>query len=152
MKHEQFHDKSLVSQCRRNFPYLAINCATIPENLLEGMLFGTSVGAVTGAIDKAGLLEKAAGGTLHLDEVNSMPLNLQAKLLRFLQERKVRRIGSMKEFDVDLKIISSINVPATKPLRRVPFDRICFTVWPSCLSRSPPWQSAHPTSTRSSLG
>ncbi len=95
---------------RSRHPYLAINCATIPETLLEGMLFGTSAGAFTGAIDKAGLFERAAGGTLLLDEINSMPIDLQAKLLRFLQERKVRRIGSMKEIDVDLKIISSINV------------------------------------------
>ena len=96
---------------RKNRPYLAINCAAIPENLLEGMLFGTSEGAFTGAIEKAGLLEKAAGGTLLLDEINSMPLTLQAKLLRFLQERKIRRIGAMREIDVDLKIVSSINVP-----------------------------------------
>ena len=96
---------------RKKRPYLAINCATIPENLLEGMLFGTSAGAFTGAIEKAGLLEKADGGTLLLDEVNSMPLNLQAKLLRFLQDRKIRRIGAMRETDVDLKIVSSINVP-----------------------------------------
>ena len=96
---------------RKNHPYLAINCAAVPENLLEGMLFGTSAGAFTGAIDKPGLFEKAAGGTLLLDEINSMPLNLQAKLLRFLQDRKVRRIGAMREIHVDLKIISSINVP-----------------------------------------
>lgn len=103
---QSIHNRS----SRKNHPYLAINCATIPENLLEGMLFGTSTGAFTGAINKAGLFEMAAGGTLLLDEINSMPLNLQAKLLRFLQERKVRRIGSMKETHVDLKIISSINV------------------------------------------
>jgi len=96
---------------RKTRPYMAINCAAIPENLLEGMLFGTSTGAFTGAIDKPGLFEKAAGGTLLLDEINSMPLTLQAKLLRFLQERKVRRIGAMREIDVDLKIISSINIP-----------------------------------------
>jgi arginine utilization regulatory protein len=96
---------------RKNRPYMAINCAAIPENLLEGMLFGTSAGAFTGAIDKAGLIEKAAGGTLLLDEINAMPLTLQAKLLRFLQERTVRRVGAMQEIDVDLKIISSINVP-----------------------------------------
>ena len=96
---------------RKNRPYMAINCAAIPENLLEGMLFGTSAGAFTGAIDKAGLFERAAGGTLLLDEINSMPLTLQAKLLRFLQERKVRRVGAMREIDVDLKVISSINIP-----------------------------------------
>jgi arginine utilization regulatory protein len=91
-------------------PYVAINCAAIPENLLEGMLFGTSKGAFTGAIDKAGLFETADGGTVFLDEVNSMSQGLQAKLLRFLQERKLRRVGAMKEIDVDLKIISSTNI------------------------------------------
>ena len=91
--------------------YVAINCSEIPENLLEGILFGTSKGAFTGAIDKAGLLETSDGGTLLLDEVNSMSLGVQAKLLRFLQERKVRRVGSTKEIDVDLKIVSSVNIP-----------------------------------------
>lgn len=96
---------------RKAKSYVAINCAAIPENLLEGMLFGTSKGAFTGAIDKSGILEAADGGTLFLDEVNSMSLSLQAKLLRFLQERKVRRVGAMRERDVDLKIISSVNMP-----------------------------------------
>jgi arginine utilization regulatory protein len=96
---------------RKTRPYVAINCAAIPENLLEGLLFGTSKGAFTGAIDKAGLFETADGGTLFLDEINAMSPGLQAKLLRFLQERKIRRVGAMQEIDVDLKIISSVNVP-----------------------------------------
>lgn len=104
--------QSIHNRSPRNAkPYVAINCTAIPENLLEGMLFGTSKGAFTGAIEKAGLLETADGGTLFLDEVNSMSPGLQAKLLRFLQERKVRRVGAMKEIDVNLKIISSVNVP-----------------------------------------
>jgi len=81
-----------------------INCAAIPENLLEGLLFGTSRDAFTGAIDQAGLFETADGGTLFLDEINAMSPGLQAKLLRFLQERKVRRVGAMQEIDVDLKV------------------------------------------------
>ena len=92
-------------------PYVAINCTAIPENLLEGMLFGTAKGAFTGAIHKAGLLEKAHGGTLFLDEVNAMSPSLQAKLLRFLQERRVRRVGATREIDLDVKVISSTNVP-----------------------------------------
>lgn len=96
---------------RKNRPFVAINCAAIPENLMEGMLFGTSKGAFTGAIDKAGLLETADGSTLFLDEINSMSPGLQAKLLRFLQERKVRRIGAMQEIDVELKVVSSVNAP-----------------------------------------
>jgi arginine utilization regulatory protein len=89
---------------------VAINCAAIPENLLEGLLFGTSEGAFTGAIDKAGLFETADGGTFFLDEINAMSPGLQVKLLRFLQERKVRRVGAMREINVDLKVISSVNV------------------------------------------
>ena len=90
--------------------YVAINCAAIPENLLEGMPFGTSKGAFTGAMDKPGLFERANSGTLFLDEINSMPVNLQAKLLRVLQEKQVRRVGSLDETPVDLKIISSVNL------------------------------------------
>jgi len=89
--------------------YVAVNCAAIPENLLEGILFGTSRGAFTGAIDKQGLFERANGGTLLLDEINAMPVGLQAKLLRVLQERKIRRVGSLNETEIHLKIISSVN-------------------------------------------
>lgn len=90
-------------------PFVAINCAAIPENLLEGMLFGTTKGAFTGAENKAGLFEQAKDGTFFLDEINSMPLLLQAKLLRVLQERKVRRIGANEEIDIMCRIISSCN-------------------------------------------
>jgi len=94
---------------RKKYQYIALNCAAIPENLMEGILFGTVKGAFTDAMDKPGLFEKANHGTLLLDEVNSMPKGLQAKLLRVLQEKKVRRVGSLDEIDVDIKIISSVN-------------------------------------------
>ncbi len=94
---------------RRREKYVAVNCAAIPENLLEGILFGTSTGAFTGAVDKQGIFEKANGGTLFLDEINSMTVGLQAKLLRFLQDRKVRRVGSLEEVEIDCKLISSVN-------------------------------------------
>ncbi|MCG8472757.1 MAG: sigma 54-interacting transcriptional regulator [Desulfobacterales bacterium] len=94
---------------RHKEPFVAINCAAIPEHLLEGILFGTSKGAFTGAVDKAGIFEQANGGTLLLDEVNSMAIGLQAKLLRTLQERCVRRVGSLRELPIDLKIISTVN-------------------------------------------
>ncbi|SLM30239.1 RocR (fragment) [Desulfamplus magnetovallimortis] len=81
---QSIHNKSFRSKKR----FVAVNCAAIPENLLEGILFGTSKGAFTGSIDKEGLFEKASGGTLLLDEINSMPIGLQAKLLRTLQEKK----------------------------------------------------------------
>ncbi len=89
--------------------FIGINCAAIPENLLEGLLFGTSKGAFTGAVNKSGIFEQAHGGTLLLDEVDSMPLNLQAKLLRFLQERKIRRVGGSTDIKIDVKIISSVS-------------------------------------------
>ena len=96
---------------RSDKPYIAVNCAAIPDNLLEALLFGTAKGAFTGAMDKPGLLEHANGSTLFLDELLSMPLPLQAKLLRVLQEKKVRRIGSAREIDLNIKIISSVNKP-----------------------------------------
>ena len=89
--------------------FTGINCAAIPENLLEGLLFGTSKGAFTGAVNKPGIFEQAHGGTLFLDEVDSMPLNLQTKLLRFLQERKIRRVGGATDITIDVKIISSVS-------------------------------------------
>ena len=103
---------------RKAAPYIPVNCAAIPENLLEGILFGTSKGAFTGAIDKEGLIEQANGGTLFLDEVNSMAVGLQAKLLRVLQERKVRRVGALRETDVDMKLISSVNEDPHESIRK----------------------------------
>lgn len=94
---------------RRDQKYVAVNCAAIPHDLLEGLLFGTSRGAFTGALDKPGLFETAHGGTLFLDELLSMPIELQAKLLRALQEKRVQRVGSVKETPVDVKIISSVS-------------------------------------------
>ncbi len=104
---QSIHNHSL----RKKKPFIPINCAAIPENLLEGMLFGTSKGAFTGAINKRGLFELASGGTIFLDEIDSMPLGLQAKLLRVVQERKVRKLGSLKEIELDLKILSSVGQP-----------------------------------------
>ena len=101
---------------RKAKPFVAINCAAIPDALLEGILFGTSRGAFTGAMDKRGLFEQAHGGTLFLDELNAMPFSLQAKLLRVLQEKKIRRVGAADEVAVDVKIISSVNIPAHKAI------------------------------------
>ena len=95
-------------------PFIAQNCAAFPESLLEGLLFGTSKGGFTGAIDRAGFFEEANGGTLLLDEINSMPLNLQAKLLRVLQEGYVRRIGASKDIPVDVRIIATTNEEPSK--------------------------------------
>ncbi|MFU8768267.1 MAG: sigma-54 interaction domain-containing protein [Desulfotignum sp.] len=94
---------------RRKEKYVAVNCAAIPHYLMEGMLFGTTRGAFTGALDKPGLFETAHQGTLFLDELLAMPLELQAKLLRVIQEKQVRRLGSVKEIPLDVKIISSVS-------------------------------------------
>lgn len=101
---------------RAEGPFLAINCAAIPENLLEGLLFGTEKGAYTGAESHPGLFEQANGGTFLLDEINSMNINLQPKLLRVLQEGTVRRVGSTRERKVDVRVLSNINIPPEEAL------------------------------------
>jgi len=91
---------------RKNGSFVAINCAAIPENLLESELFGHEKGAFTGAVKTTeGKIELANGGTLFLDEVGDIPLPLQVKLLRFLQERQIERIGGRKTIDVDTRIV-----------------------------------------------
>ncbi|MBR2189093.1 MAG: sigma 54-interacting transcriptional regulator [Eubacterium sp.] len=96
---------------RADGPFLAINCAALPENLLESLLFGSVKGAYTGAENRIGLFEQADHGTLLLDEINSMNINLQAKLLRVLQEGKIRKVGGSREIPVDVRVLSNINVP-----------------------------------------
>lgn len=94
---------------RKNKPFLAQNCAALPESLLEGILFGTTRGGFTGAIDRAGLFEQANGGTLLLDEISAMPYDLQSKLLRVLQEEYIRRVGGNKDIPIDVRIIATVN-------------------------------------------
>lgn len=101
---------------RRNKPFIAQNCAAIPATLLEGILFGTVKGSFTGAENRKGLLELAGGGTFYLDELNSMPLELQAKLLRVIQEGTFRRVGDNELRKIDIRIIASINEPAEELL------------------------------------
>ena len=99
-------------------PFIPVNCAAIPDSLLEGILFGTTKGAYTDATDKAGLFEDADGGTIFLDELNSMPMGLQAKLLRVIQEKTIRRVGSLEEHKVDVKMLSSLNEHPLKAVER----------------------------------
>jgi len=99
------------SSRRREKPFIAINCAAVPEQLLESELFGHVRGAFTGAtIPKAGKFELANGGTLLLDEIGEMPLELQPKLLRVLQEREVERLGDTRTIPVNIRIIATTNV------------------------------------------
>lgn len=94
---------------RKNKPFIALNCAALPESILEGLLFGSRKGAFTGAENKKGIFEEASGGTIYLDEINSMPMALQAKLLRVLQEKTVMPLGASKSIDVDVRVIASTN-------------------------------------------
>lgn len=94
---------------RNKGPFIAQNCAALPSNLLESILFGTVKGSFTGAEDKKGIFELVNEGTLYLDELNSMPIDLQGKLLRVLQEGTIRRIGSSRSKSVDVRVIVSLN-------------------------------------------
>jgi len=109
--------KGLVAQLlhqngnRKSFPLITVNCGAIPENLIESELFGYERGAFTGsrAEGKKGLFEAAQGGTIFLDEISELPLNLQVKLLQVIQDREIVRVGGVKKIPVDVRIISAAN-------------------------------------------
>jgi two-component system NtrC family response regulator len=100
---------------RKDGPFVAINCSAIPETLLESELFGHEKGAFTGAhVQRKGRIESASGGTLFLDEIGEIPLPLQVKLLRFLQEQRIERVGGRQEIDVDTRVIAATNADLKK--------------------------------------
>jgi two-component system response regulator AtoC len=107
---------------RSAYPFVDINCAALPDTLMETELFGVEAGAFTDArVSREGYLLRADGGTLFLDEIGSMPLTLQAKLLRFLETRSFRRVGSTKEMHVNLRVISATNVDLAAAVARRAF-------------------------------
>lgn len=101
--------QAIHNASRKDKPFIAQNCAAIPENLLESIFFGTSKGSYTGAIETIGLFETAQGGTLYLDELNSMELSFQGKLLRVIQEGELRRLGENRLRKIDVRIVSSVS-------------------------------------------
>lgn len=115
---EAIHYKS--KRCKASF--MEINCASLPENLLESELFGYEKGAFTDAKElKKGLFELADGGTIFLDEIGELPLNIQAKLLRFLEKKNFRRLGSGKELKVDVRVVAATNRDLT-----IAIEKNCF--------------------------
>jgi two-component system response regulator AtoC len=112
---------------RKAAPFVAINCGAIPENLLESELFGHKKGAFTDAnADRRGLFEEATGGTLFLDEIGELPLSLQVKLLRVLQEEHIRRLGDTKDVQVDVRIIAATHRDLTADVKAGRFREDLF--------------------------
>ncbi|HFE3511749.1 TPA: two-component system response regulator GlrR [Klebsiella aerogenes] len=112
---------------RHEKPFIAINCGALPEQLLESELFGHARGAFTGAVsNREGLFQAAEGGTLFLDEIGDMPVALQVKLLRVLQERKVRPLGSNRDIDIDVRIVSATHRDLPKAMARGEFREDLF--------------------------
>lgn len=106
---ELFAQSIHAASPRKNGKFVSINCAAVPDTLIEGMLFGTTKGAFTGSVEKPGLFEEARDSTLFLDELNSMSLAMQSKILRVLQEGTFRRVGGTKDLHTNARIISACN-------------------------------------------
>lgn len=122
---------------RESGPFVAVNCAAIPENMLEAMLFGYEKGAFTGAISShPGKFEQANGGTLLLDEISEMDIGLQAKLLRVLQERETERLGGRRSISLDVRVIATTNRDLRQAVSAGEFREDLFyrlNVFPLCL-------------------
>jgi transcriptional regulator with GAF, ATPase, and Fis domain len=125
--------KDLVAQAvhylspRRQKPFVVINCAAIPEPLLEAELFGFVKGAFTGAVQsRIGRIHAAQGGTLFLDEIGDLPLGLQSKLLRFLEQGEVQRLGSSDTFRVDVRVVAATNSNLRRLLQEKNFREDLF--------------------------
>lgn len=125
---ELFAHSIHAASARAGQPFVAVNCATLPENLLESELFGYEAGAFSGASreGKAGLFEQAHRGTIFLDEIGEIPVTLQAKLLRVLQEKEVRRVGSNSVLPIDVRVIAATNVDIQQQIRQGRFRSDLF--------------------------
>jgi two-component system NtrC family response regulator len=112
---------------RKDGPFVAINCSAIPETLMESELFGHEKGAFTGAhLQRKGRIETAQGGTLFLDEIGEVPLPIQVKLLRFLQEQRIERVGGRQEIQVDTRVIAATNADLKKGMSTGSFREDLF--------------------------
>jgi len=112
---------------RKDGPFVAVNCGAIPETLMESELFGHKKGAFTGAVaDRPGLFEQAEGGTLFLDEIGEVPLQLQAKLLRVIQEREFRRVGGAESIKADIRLVAASNRDLEEQVREGTFREDLF--------------------------
>jgi transcriptional regulator with GAF, ATPase, and Fis domain len=143
---------------RREKPFVAINCSAIPESLMESELFGHEKGAFTGAATRRqGCFELADTGTLLLDEIGEMPALLQAKLLRVIEERAVRRLGSRKEIEVDVRLLAATNRQPQQAVQKAHCEAICSIVSTSseftyrrCASEKKTCRYSHNISSRNS--
>jgi two-component system, NtrC family, response regulator AtoC len=127
------------ASARAGGPYVRINCASIPETLIESELFGHERGAFTGAERQhVGFVERAHGGTLLFDEIGELPLSMQAKLLRVLEERKVRRVGATDEIDVDVRYVAATNRDLEREVERGSFRHDLFFRLSAMTVRVPP--------------
>ena len=120
--------RALHKQSKRHErPFVLVNCPTLSEDLLASELFGHAKGAFTGAVrDQVGRVEAAEGGTLFLDEIGEMPANLQAKLLRFLQEKQFERIGETRTRQADVRVVAATNRELDADVETARFAKICF--------------------------
>ena len=123
----------------KNKPFIPVNCGAIPENLIESELFGHKKGSFTGAVsEKMGLFEAADGGTLFLDEVGELPLSMQVKLLRAIQERVVRRVGGNDDIKIDVRIIAATNRDLEQAVRKGTFREDLYYRLNVILIKTPP--------------